>query len=641
MKKESKIKKVIQIVMMSIALVTGLIFNTSCQQSDTEESEKSHTSNDSPGVLSSDIIDDESRFSVLKASAGVEPTASFRDERYNYYVFYLGRMSNVPLQKVQSFKYTKGIDYSKSFTTKISTTNEIAERINETTTLMKQWQKTLKEEFSNKLSTSLLSEEGVKAGVENSSTVTQGFQNTWGESKSESISYQIEKAEKFCKEHSDTTSFSFNKDYPTGFYRYVMMSDVEYYGIVIYDTRYKKYSITTKPVLVDEPYFTLDYSESGLFTKVNPDEFSLPFQDFDFFTLTPENEYIPENTAIIKSLDDLRRIKNLDDSNVIFKLANDIDGQGQVWEPVSDFKGTLIGNGYSIRNLKINSSKVENENSYCGFFFKNEGTIENIVFENITVTVSHEEQTDDWRYMYAGVVAGINYGTIKDVHLKNITLTSSLSHKNDRDGTPLQKNFTGGIAGANEGILSYCSIRNSSVTASTDAKENYCGSYAYAGGISGEIRENGKASDILSIETEVKATSRGGKWGGWSAPFQSKGDGTIGSYAGGIFGIVYGNVEKLVSFNNKQPSTENSVTADNPSKIETAGNIIAVLESNASVKQAYANTDNTLIGESKGNMEKCSQENNLNVSSCFIYDKKLGWQYWSVLSDKPENYLDI
>ncbi len=49
MKKESKIRKVTQIVMMSIALVTGLIFNTSCQQSDTEEPEKSHTSNDSPG----------------------------------------------------------------------------------------------------------------------------------------------------------------------------------------------------------------------------------------------------------------------------------------------------------------------------------------------------------------------------------------------------------------------------------------------------------------------------------------------------------------------------------------------------------------------------------------------------------------
>ena len=49
MKKESKIRKVTQIVMMSIALVTGLIFNTSCQQSDTEEPEKSHISNDSLG----------------------------------------------------------------------------------------------------------------------------------------------------------------------------------------------------------------------------------------------------------------------------------------------------------------------------------------------------------------------------------------------------------------------------------------------------------------------------------------------------------------------------------------------------------------------------------------------------------------
>lgn len=37
MKKESKIRNVTQIVMMSIALVTGLIFNTSCQQSDTED----------------------------------------------------------------------------------------------------------------------------------------------------------------------------------------------------------------------------------------------------------------------------------------------------------------------------------------------------------------------------------------------------------------------------------------------------------------------------------------------------------------------------------------------------------------------------------------------------------------------------
>ena len=78
---------------MSITLVTGLIYNISCKQSDSEDPVTPYIINNSQSIVSTDIIDDQSRFSVLKASAGVEPTTSFRDERYNYYVFYLGRMS--------------------------------------------------------------------------------------------------------------------------------------------------------------------------------------------------------------------------------------------------------------------------------------------------------------------------------------------------------------------------------------------------------------------------------------------------------------------------------------------------------------------------------------------------------------------
>ena len=136
------------------------------------------------------------------------------------------------------------------------------------------------------------------------------------------------------------------------------------------------------------------------------------------------------NTHIIYSVSDLENIRNSNTSGSIFELANDIDGFGQYWSPIDIFYGTLIGNGYSIKNFNINqTSSLDNQTVYCGFFCKNQGTIKNIFFKNITVNASFEDLTSDWRYLNVGTVAGLNLGVLENVHLEESLMRLSYKKK--------------------------------------------------------------------------------------------------------------------------------------------------------------------------------------------------------------------
>ena len=70
-------------------------------------------------------------------------------------------------------------------------------------------------------------------------------------------------------------------------------------------------------------------------------------------------------------------------------VLEDVDYAGEeAWEAVSEFKGTIYGNGYTLKNVSV-QSKAEKTTNYKAhsMFGKVSGVVENVTFENATVEV--------------------------------------------------------------------------------------------------------------------------------------------------------------------------------------------------------------------------------------------------------------
>ena len=101
----------------------------------------------------------------------------------------------------------------------------------------------------------------------------------------------------------------------------------------------------------------------------------------------------------ISTAADLEKLKN---SDGIYILKNDIDMRGIDWAPIQGFSGTLIGNGHTIKNLTVNSSKTFE--TYIGFFSTLQGTVKDLNFENANITVASAREN-------VGILCGELSGT--------------------------------------------------------------------------------------------------------------------------------------------------------------------------------------------------------------------------------------
>ncbi|MBQ4558304.1 MAG: hypothetical protein IJA61_02880 [Clostridia bacterium] len=136
---------------------------------------------------------------------------------------------------------------------------------------------------------------------------------------------------------------------------------------------------------------------------------------------------IGQADSVYKTTDHYKLVDNID-------LANQNNGY---WAPIENFSGSLDGNGYTINNINIDKlSFIENNPGKDSHVFDNAGLFGII---NATAKVSNlkiDNFSATGEYINIGAVAGINYGTINKVEVKN-----SLYN--------VTANYIGGIVGRN------------------------------------------------------------------------------------------------------------------------------------------------------------------------------------------------
>jgi hypothetical protein len=234
-------------------------------------------------------------------------------------------------------------------------------------------------------------------------------------------------------------------------------------------------------------YFRLTYSSGNTFL------YKLPFD-----TQT-EGDGTAENPYLISDAGQLDAIRLAPDAH--YRIVNDIDMATLLntkylatgWVPLPDFKGTLDGQGFVIKNFKVYNFSADNLSMFTRL--SGSAKIQNLYIDSAELSTSTASAPSRISFV-AGEVTGT--GTIRNVHVtgSRIALNS--------DG--MYNGYVGAIAGGVVGNLvtidqcSFDGVIESAATFST----------GMIGGIVGDVRATAIISNCLSkgaIRVSVSGTS--------------------------------------------------------------------------------------------------------------------------------------
>lgn len=385
---------------------------------------------------------------------------------------------------------------------------------------------------------------------------------------------------------------------------------------------------------------TVEYSYGDTFKYIELDEeednyvygwYSLDeaIEYTDSFVLKEDlNVYAKWLKAIeITDAEGLLAIK--DNPTYNYYLANDIDLDGALWTPISLFSGEIDGNGYTIKNLIMNTTAA----SEMAFIIKNEGVIKNLCMSNIRYTVStgqlmntlysilvcnnngiidnvvmsdsqfdvtyslnyHDIYNDLTRNTYASCIAAINNGTI--INSKNyVDMNVNISSR----GRQVLTSYIGSIAGVNNKKIDNCYAEfnmDSSNSGSNYGNTNAgCTSiYLNIGGLIGyNTGEVGKSISKVNFECRTSSNSQ---------------DTVYYSRIGGFVGNNSGRINESISYGDLNASIVNYS--------EEFGGFVGLNSVNGIIKDCYTRCD--VIANDASKLGGFAGGNRAIITNCYAY----------------------
>ena len=172
-------------------------------------------------------------------------------------------------------------------------------------------------------------------------------------------------------------------------------------------------------------------------------------------------------------------------------LVADIDLENALWTPIgqtgaTQFQGTFDGQGYTIKNLKVDSLAQTGAHYSSGLFgWLNHATVKNVNVDGATISGNHN----------VAVIAGYMETagcTISNCHVANATIVAK--HAND-DACGDKVGVIVGHAGNTGVVVENCSAKDSTVVAGRDA---------------GQIAGAAKAANVIGCTAENVTVTAGG-----------------------------------------------------------------------------------------------------------------------------------
>jgi len=219
-------------------------------------------------------------------------------------------------------------------------------------------------------------------------------------------------------------------------------------------------------------FSNLGGGDGGSKAKAEPvdESFDISWYDAKSTTFTLSNEKQLAGLARITS-----RARNDDDfAGKTINLGGNIDLAGIDWKPISPFRGTFDGKGFTISNLSSTGADI------AGLF----GAVEMGTIKNLVVRVKKVE-TKKGTATVAGGLAG--FGLNITIENCGVIIEDSITAYSERSGSSgTHTAFAGGLVGSIDGPMTTSTINNSYVTGNVSAVSGVGGG-SVAGGLVGNV----------------------------------------------------------------------------------------------------------------------------------------------------------
>ena len=304
-------------------------------------------------------------------------------------------------------------------------------------------------------------------------------------------------------------------------------------------------------------------------------------------------------------------------------LDSDVDLQVVNWTPIgtssqSPYTGIFDGGGHTITGLTVTSS-----NQYVGMFGSVAGTVQNVNLEQVTVTSDYAKKNPVGS---TGAVAGYlsGTGTITGCSVSgSVTITGTNGN-------------AGGVVGSNSGIISNCKVNTLTITGA-----NLYGNVA--GGVAGT---NSKTIENCQVDrlTITDVTTAGGVVGTNNSDSAAlsgcsvNGNSVTGNnHAGGVAGILYDGNLAGCSVKNTTITTNTALSGQSGGVIgsQVGGTAMACYFANGSINGNGAQPDlgGVAGAQSGGSIIACYSAGGFGASSTSHLGGVVGKRSTGVVTD--------
>ena len=408
------------------------------------------------------------------------------------------------------------------------------------------------------------------------------------------------------EQNSDSAKVKFNVNNPSG--ETIINISIENLKCEIISQEYnsgKSEVIANlyEPVIYVSNYDVLSITSKGVFNDYT--------RDFEAGERTIDVDLYRK----IYTIDDWKEINRYPTENYI--LENDLDFRNATDFIITQYKGILNGNGYTIRNINISG------NNTGGLITTLNGKIKNLFVENYTSEINSDMKEQ-------GLIRIMNRGSLIDnVNVKSINVTKTTS----TNATPAI-GYIGGLVGRSTGGT----ITNSSVTDSNIIANGELDTI-YAGGLVGygsSVDINNSYTYNMNIKiNDAIETAIGGiigyenSTGNISNCYTQGNISSDNSNLGGIAGTTVGTIKNCFSFVNISSNSDNigGIVGNN-----STGNNYYV-ERNLAIGNLYSSSSSENIRNISGNVSE--QTNN------YVYENQLINGYKTVSGARVLTYEEL
>lgn len=227
---------------------------------------------------------------------------SFRDDNFWYFIYYLGRVTEIPVGDITAnvYEYTGNTHATMEFKITEMTTERVAKSLESANTVTDGWSNEVASSMQQNLSGSVTchktvgisaeadglkasAEQGMKVGVTRS--LQKGFQEKYGINST--TQNTLAQYEELVKEKTvvteKTMTFSFTPgESKVGFYNYVTLGSADVFGVVIYDPVSDRASITSVSNWVLLKDKLVYFEDESFVDHIKPDKLELKAEDLRF-----------------------------------------------------------------------------------------------------------------------------------------------------------------------------------------------------------------------------------------------------------------------------------------------------------------------------------------------------------------------